>query len=154
MARFTQDFTFLTFINPAANNFVSQTSLLRETNRTPSIMAFQSATTTASRAKRSVPSKSIHPTNFTSFDSTKCRHTSQGNSVNVERNSITIKAKFFPLRNQATLLKVAGIVGLQPKQEHKFCPTRSMPRRSLELKANPCKPRCDFLQCDLFTWGK
>lgn len=108
---------FFTFISPAAYNFVSQTSLLRETNRTWSIMAFQSASSTASRAKRSVPSNSIHPTNFTLFNSTKRRHTSQGNSVNIERNSITVKAKFFPLRNQATLLKVAGIVGLQPKQE-------------------------------------
>ena len=27
-------------------------------------------------------------------------------------------------------------------------------RRKMEKRKNPCKPRCDFLQCDLFTWGK
>ena len=61
LAGFTQDFKlpFFTFINPAAYYFVPETSLLREMNRTRSIIAFFSiGTSTESRAKRSVPSKS------------------------------------------------------------------------------------------------
>ena len=87
---------FFTFINRPVYNFVSETSLPRETNRTRSIMDFFSiGNIDGIQGQADCSSKSIHPTNFTSFTSTKRPHTSQRNSVNVERSSITIKRNSF-----------------------------------------------------------
>ena len=91
-------------------------------------VSFHSATSTESRLKWSVRTKSIHPTNFASFNSTKYRPTSQRNSL----KSITIKRNFFSLCKQHCSRSQSLVFN---RDKNMFFPTTSIRRHSLELKA-------------------
>ena len=91
-------------------------------------VSFQSATSTESRPKWSVRTKSIHPTNFASFNLTKYRPTSQRNSF----KSVTIKRIFFSLCKQRCSRSQSLVFN---RDKNMFFPTRGIRRHSLELKA-------------------
>ena len=99
---------FFTFINRAVYNFVSETSLPRETNMTRSIMDFFSIGNIngiQGQADCSFKINSSHQLHFSNMLFSICAP--------------------------------------------KIC-LRGLKFNHVKL----CKPRCDFLQCDLFTWGK